>query len=199
MYTILMNSEKDLITTVREVIYEKEKDTTTLRFLIPVVLGDYDLRKSTIVMEYSTPDRKNRYEVLKPESELYNNFIDCRVKIGTKITALPGNVDIHLSFVTLNRENEGYNEEALHSGNTVIEILPLKQLYGFNCDESMELIDQLICKTNAQIEALNKISNTLNSDKADDIERVGDEIWVYSNKEPIGDPVTIREPKWEEI
>lgn len=203
-----MQPDKELVATVKTSIFEKEANTDTLRFLIPPYYGDIDLSKSTVLVKYVTPDRKNRAEQLIPTSKLYKGYLDYRLNVDTDITSLPGDVDMRLSFIQVDKaEGSGLQTEVLHSGNIVITVDPLKNLYGFNCDESLEVIDRMVGQVNSKIEALNNIATSLDKEKADDIEMVGDEIWAMSNGEKIGDPIKVEdissdedaESAWEEL
>ena len=98
MYTIVMQEDKELLTTVKTTIFEKEANVDTLRFLVPPVYDDYDLSTCTALIKYVTPDRKNRAEKLVQQEELYKGYLDYRLDVDTDVTSLPGDVDIRLSF-----------------------------------------------------------------------------------------------------
>ena len=193
MYTIVMQEDKELLTTVKTTIFEKEANVDTLRFLVPPVYDDYDLSTCTALIKYVTPDRKNRAEKLVQQEELYKGYLDYRLDVDTDVTSLPGDVDIRLSFIHVDASEA--ETQVLHSGTITITIEPLKNLYGFNCDESLEIIDQLVGQIDCKIEALNNIANRYDQEKADDIEEENGEIWVTSNGEKIGDPITTK-PRW---
>lgn len=193
MYTIVMQEDKELLTTVKTTIFEKEANVDTLRFLVPPVYDDYDLSKCTALIKYVTPDRKNRAEKLVQQEELYKGYLDYRLDVDTDVTSLPGDVDIRLSFIHV--DTSEVETQVLHSGTITITIEPLKNLYGFNCDESLEIIDRLVGQVDCKIEALNNIANRYDQEKADDIEEENGEIWVTANGEKIGDPIATK-PRW---
>lgn len=205
MYTIVMQDNKELLATVKTNIFEKEAKVDTLRFLIPPVYDDYDLSQCTVLIKYVTPDRKNRAEKLIQQEELYKGFLDYRLDINTDVTSLPGDVDIRLTFIHVDKSSSPeIVTQVLHTGNITITVEPLKNLYGFTCDESLEIIDRLVGQIDCKIEALNNIANKYDQEKADDIEMIDDEIWAMSNGEKIGDPVKVNSSTddggvWEEI
>lgn len=209
MYTILMQNDKSLIATRKETIFEKETNVDTLRFLVPTTYGDLDLRKFSVLMKYTTNvDRKERYELLEAQPELYRGYMDLRLGVNTNMTALPGDIDIRLTFNdTAKAEGSGLFQEVLHTDTITITVEPIKNLYGFNSCESLELIDKIMGSIDAKIEATNILANSINQNKASDIELINDELWLVNNDGGLmGDPVNKEElsgsasdNKWEEF
>ena len=55
MYTILVNSDNSLQTTVRERIMQRSKLVDTLHFLVDPVYKEHDMSAFTVTMEYLLP------------------------------------------------------------------------------------------------------------------------------------------------
>lgn len=80
----------------------------------------------------------------------------------------------------------------VHTGELIINISPLKDYYTFVPDESLEFVDQIVADLQNKIEALDKVADTYDKTKADNIQiKNGNEIQLLSNKVPIGDKITV--------
>ncbi len=189
MYTIVLKEDKQLFAWNKSTLIEKETNVDMLRFLIPPMYEDIDVSTCVVVVKYTTPDRKNRCERLYPQEELYKGFVDYRLGVDTDITKVPGDVDLRLTFIRINKDSNSVHEQVLHTKEITITVNKLKILYGFNSNESLEIIDQFIAEQNAKIEALNNIATALDNEKADDIEIIDGEIWLTANGDKIGDPI----------
>ncbi len=207
MYTILMQQDKELIATVKTMIFEKENGVDTIRFLVPPYYNDLQLTDYIVLLKYVTPDRRNLSEKLTMQEELYKGYADYRLNVSTKLTFLPGDVDLRLSFIkpvenetgetTDQTENptEEPLPEVLHTGTITLTIAQIKNPYDFNCEGSLEAIDQIVANLDSKINELKDVAETFDKEKADDIEEVDGEIWLTSNDEKIGDPIPTK-PKW---
>lgn len=189
MYTIVLKEEKQLFAWKKSTLIEKETNVDMLRFLAPPMYEDIDLSTYVAVIKYTTPDRKNHCERLYPQEELYKGFIDYRLGVDTDITKMPGDIILRLTFIRIEKDSTGVHEQVLHTQEITITVKELKVLYGFNSDDSLEIVDQFIAEQNAKIEALNNIATALDKEKADDIEIIDGEIWLTANGDKIGDPI----------
>ena len=200
MYTIMMQPDKELIATIKTTIFEKENGVDIIRFLVPPYYNNLQLTDCIALLKYVTPDRRNLSESLVLQKELYKGYADYRLNVSTKITYLPGDVDLRITFIksidTIDDESDNVKmPEVLNSGTITIPIQAVKHPYDINCDGSLEAIDQIVGNIEAKIKELNGVADTLDKEKADDIEEENGQIWVTSNGEKIGDPVPTR-PKW---
>ena len=217
MYTILMQQDKELIATVKTMIFEKENGVDTIRFLVPPYYNDLKLTDCIVLLKYVTPDRRNLSEKLTLQEELYKGYADYRLNVSTKLTFLPGDVDLRLSFIkptnsTDNDESKNIEEttndnqtecpseeilpEVLHTGTITLTISQIKNPYDFNCEGSLEAIDQIVANLDTRINELKDVAEAFDMEKADDIEEENGEIWVTANGEKIGDPIKTK-PKWD--
>lgn len=200
-----MQSDKSLIATQRTILHQRETNVDTIRFLIPPMYEDFNIADFTAVVKYVTPDNQAHCEQIYLEELPYKNYLDYRLGIDTDITAMAGKTELHLTFLKVYQDEDGISKEhVLHSGNTYIEVNPVKELI-FVPDKSLEVIDQIILTMDDKINQLNSIAETLKKQKADDIEIIDGEIWLVSTnpetgeKIPIGDPISGVSHVWVEM
>lgn len=209
MLTVKMESDKSLIITVPGTIYEKETNVDMIRFLIPPEYDGMELNQFTTIIKYTTPDREPHCEKLVLQNELYKGYLDYRLGVNTKITRSPGDVYLRVTFLRLNLTDfKKVAEQVMTTEEIVISVKPLDHLYHYHCHGG-ECVDQIYLELNAKLEAANNMINSINKEKADDIEIIHnaetgeDEIWVVSEGKPIGDPISIPESggstTWEEL
>lgn len=188
MYTILMRNDKSLISTHKAKIFEKESNVDMIQFLVPRIYEDNDLTTFVALIKYTTPDGQKRCEELCPQDQLYKGHIDYRLNVDTDITMKSGNVEIRLTFLKVDRFENGENKS--HILYTNIATIPIYPFEIFdNVDSDNDNINQIISDMSAQIENLSNITYGLKKNKADDIEIIDGEIWLTANGEKIGDPI----------
>lgn len=124
MYTILMRkTDKSLIATKRQTLYEGEKLCDTLQFLFPSFYEDYDLRQCQVLLKFQDADHVDHTETLTIDDEPYKeDFLRATLPVDSKINSYASDVFLRLSFVTM---VDGKPEYLLHSGQTKITILPV--------------------------------------------------------------------------
>lgn len=192
MYTIVMRDDKSLRTTQKTTLYQREKLVDKIQFLIPQQYGEMDLSDFTVVLKYKDQGDIAHIEVLTKDDELYNGYLRYTLSIDTNLTQFAGDINIRITLSKIDLENK--KQYVLHSGETVISILPLEDYYAFVTDESLEYIDKIVSDLDAKIEAINKISEIYDSSKADNIVKHEDgKIQLTSNGTPIGNSVSILE------
>ena len=128
-------------------------------------------------------------EILEKDIETYNGYSKYILPIDTNLTQFTGSIRIRITLSKTDLENK--KQYVLHTGETVISISPLEDYYAFVTDESLEYIDQIVGNLDAKIEALSKISETYDKEKADNITYDNNKIQLTSNGQKIGDYITI--------
>lgn len=160
MYTIIMNNDKSLTTTVRTKLYQKEKLIDKIQFLFPLTYEGESLDAYIIRLEYADQNNIIHSEVLKMDSDNYpykDLYFRCILPVDTNLTANAGDIVIRLS---LTRVDASTGEQiVLHTGSETITISPIKDLYAFVPDESLEFADQLVGTLEAKIQALEEMIN----------------------------------------
>lgn len=189
MYTIIMDKYKQLIKTVETKLYQKEKLTEKLQFLFPVTYNDIDLSNFIIILKYVDQQGIPHAEVLSPDDDLYKDKIRCTMPIDSNLTEFSGDISIRITFEKIDMENQ--TQYVLHTGETIISISPLKDYYSFVPDKSLEFVDQLVGNLEAKIEATEKIADTYDKSKADNISYSDNILQLTSNGTKIGNAITL--------
>lgn len=189
MYTIIMNKYKDLVTTVRTILYQRENLTEKIQFLIPEYYNEIDLKEYTAVLKYIDTSNISHAEILEKDEELYKGKIRFVLPINTELSKISGDISIRITFTKIDMDTQ--TQYVLHTGENCITISPLKDYYTFIPDESLEFIDQLVGNLEAKIEATERIAETYDKEKADDITYDNNNIQLTSNGKKIGNPITI--------
>lgn len=197
MYTILMNEEKRLITTIRSYLYQKEKLVDKIQFIFPLIYGEENLSEYEIVLKYL--DQKNipHSEILTIDTTEFpykENYFRCFLPVDTNLSEYAG--DINISFSLTRVDIDTRKQYVLHTSDVSITISPVKDLYGFVPDKSLQFVDQMVGNLEAKMEAL-EIMNGVYSDKLpDDLVKVKDNnnndvLKLSVNGEPTGHGVIV--------
>lgn len=192
MYTILMNADKTLTTTVKTNLYQKESLVDRIQFYIPTKYNEHDLTTFTATIVYADQSNVPHAENLVADEELYKEkYIRYTLPVDSGLTKFAGDIKIRLNFNRVDLEEK--KQYTLHSSAIKISILPLEDYYAFVPDESLEFVDQIVGALEAQIEALADISGTTSKAKADNIvlDKETNELYLTSSGNPIGDRVNI--------
>ena len=184
-----MNKDKTLTTTERTNIYQRDKMADKIQFLFPQTCGLIDISKSTVVLVYTDLGNVAHAEILKKDEELYKDRVRFTLPVDTSLTRFAGDITVHFSISYLDPDTQ--EQQAMHTGEAIIPILPLKNLYSFSPDESLDFVDQLVMNLEAKIQATERIAETYDKEKADNITYEDSKIQLTSNGEKIGDSVTI--------
>lgn len=189
-----MNADKSLTKSVSATIYQREKLVDKIQFLLPQKYEDINIKECTILLKYIDPGNIAHAEKLIKDEQLYKERIRCTMVIDTNLTRFAGDIKASLSFLKLNTEN-GLHEEVLHSGETIITISPLNDLFTFVGDDSLQVIDKAMLEIEAKLKAQDIIAETYDSEKADSItlDRDNSSIYATSHGQQIGNQISIND------
>lgn len=194
MYTILMNSDKSLVCTIKTTLYQRDKLVDKLQILIPRTYEDINLSDFMAVLKYVDQGNEVHSEILIQDEELYkDSYLRYTLPIDTNLTRFAGDIKLCL---TLNKvDMEEMKEYSLNTGETTITIAPLSDYYSFISDKSLSVIDQKVNELNVKLEAIDKMATTYDETKADNIKLDKDtsEIYLTAHDKQIGDKITIND------
>ena len=194
MYTILMKDDKTLLATAKATLFQREKLVDKIQFLIPQKYEDLDLSECTVLLKYIDQGNTAHSEQLTKDEELYKEtYLRYTLDVDTNLNHFAGDVKIRLTFIHISEE--GLHEEVLHSGEITITIAPLSDLYQFVGDESLETLDKKMVELDAKIKAVEKLAETYEKSKADDILVYGSKLQVSSAGTPIGTGIELPLPE----
>ena len=194
-----MQFNKELIVTQSIIIYQRETNVNTLCFLIPPTVTEEGILRNIaeylVVLKMKTPDGKILTRLLTANEEPYKERLRFETTVTADMTAVSGNIIAYLTFLKVSESETGLQKEhVFHSGNVYIPIQPKEELV-FIPDKSLQAFDQLMLQTQAKLEQLEDIAESIDVQKADNIvlDPETNEIYLTSNGEIIGSKITIDE------
>lgn len=177
MYTIIMNDDKQLVTTVRKTIYQRENMVDNIQFLFPEFYENINLSDCTAVLKYIDIGNELHSEILSKDSELYKGKVRFILPINTKLTRFAGNIIIRISITKINTTT-GISNEVLKTGECVISVLP---------DNTIIVSDDLTEKLATLESQIAELSNS----QVDDLSLTNDLLQVTANGITKGEGVKI--------
>lgn len=194
MYVILIDKDNSMITTQKQRIIQRSKLVDELCFLTAPTYNGYNMADFTVLLEYVLPvSRAYKNEILV-RSEDYKDYLRYMLPIDTELTLEAGDVEIKISFILSELDSSGRSIQRVRKiSGTTITILPIESWCDVIPDSSLEAIDQLIIRTDAQIKALDQLATFINENKADDFsyDRDSGEFQLLSGNTPIGRKMVI--------
>ena len=119
MYTIVMDKYKNLNTTVRTTIFQKESLVDKLQFLIPPVYNGEDLSVFTVTLKYVDPNGNFHSEVLEKDAEMYKDYLRYALPVTTKLTDVSGTLTLRLTLMSFTPGTEAKESSHSISDNTL--------------------------------------------------------------------------------
>lgn len=195
MYTLLINENNEIVTTVKERIMQRSKLVDNLHFLMKPSYKGIDMSDFTVTMEYILPvSREYKTETLVKSDELYKEQLQYKLPFDTDLTKEAGKIDIQLTFTRVSLDAEGNSKQQVRkAGPAVITIVPISAWSDIIPDSALTSLDQRILMTQAMIEAANDTIAALDMTKADNIVYNEDEhyIQLIANGQPIGNKIEL--------
>lgn len=186
MYTIVMNDNKELITTRYATLYQKEKLANQIQFIYPQTCGLVNLSECIAVLKYIDIGNEAHSEILAKDSEPYKETkVRAVLPVDTKLNRFAGNVSVRLVFMKMNPESMQL-EQKMMSSNVIITIEPVDVI-----TESTDTIEK--------IAALETKIAMIENNQVDDLILTGDLLQLSKDDEPVGDGVNINTVIEEEI
>ena len=195
MYTILINDDNTLTTSVRERIMQRSKLVDSLHFLCPQTYKELDMADFTVTLEYILPvSREYKTEELVKSDELYKEMLEYKLSFDTDLTKEAGEIEVKLTFSKVDLDEDGNNIQYVRKiSSTTITIVPIESWCDIIPDKALDAIDQRIIKTDAQIKALLEANEITRLEKADNLVLDSDtkELYLTAEGEQIGDKVKL--------
>ena len=184
-----MNQDKSLTITSKINIYRKENMVDKLKFLFSEKYQELELADCTATLKYTDTNNIPHAEILQKDEELYKGKLAYTLPLDSELTEFPGNINLRVTFTKIDMETQ--TQYVMHTGEVTITVLPLADYYNFVPDKSLEFVDQILGYFQTKIEAVEKIAETYDSEKADNLSYEDDKLQLTANGKPIGDSVTI--------
>ena len=195
MYTILVNDDNTLTTSIRERIMQRSKLVDSLHFLVSPTYKGLDMTDFTVTMEYILPVSKEYVsEVLVKSEELYKEMLEYKLPFDTDLTKEAGEIEVKLTFSKVDLDEDGNNIQYVRKiSATSITIVPIESWCDIIPDKALDAIDQRIIKTDAQIKALLEANEITRIEKADNLvlDSENKELYLTAEGNQIGDKVKL--------
>ena len=195
MYTILVNDDNTLTTSIRERIMQRSKLVDSLHFLVSPTYKGLDMTDFTVTMEYILPVSKEYVsEVLVKSEELYKEMLEYKLPFDTDLTKEAGEIEVKLTFSKVDLDEDGNDIQYVRKiSATSITIIPVESWCDIIPDKALDAIDQRIIKTDAQIKALLEANEITRLEKADNLvlDNENKELYLTAEGNQIGDKVKL--------
>lgn len=162
-----MNPDKSLVITKQTNIYRKENMVDKLKFLFPEKYQELELADCTATLKYTDTNNVPHAEILQKDEKLYKGKLAYTLPLDSELTEFPGDINLRVTFTKLDMDTQ--TQYTMHTGEVTISILPLSDYYNFVPEESLEFVDQMVGTLQAKIEAIEKLAETYDKEKADNI------------------------------
>lgn len=193
MYTLLVNDNNEIVTTVRERIMQRSKLVDNLHILVDPAYKEHNMSEFTVMMEYILPvSREYHSEILVKSNELYKEKLEYKLPFDTCLTKEAGKIEVQLTFVKLEMDADGNTTQHIRkAGPATIVIVPLAAWSNVIADSALAAIDQRLIQAEAMISAANEMNMYLYETKADNImlDKDTNTVQLTANGTPIGDRI----------
>ena len=195
MYTILVNDDNTLTTSVRERIMQRSKLVDSLHFLVEPTYKELNIADFTVTLEYVLPiSKKYKVETLIKSDELYKERLEYKLPFDTNLTREYGDIEIQLTFTKVDLDEEGKDIQYVRKTSTTsITIVPISAWSDVIPDEALTDLDQKILKTDAQIKELHEMQENILVEKADNLvlDEENKELYLTAEGNQIGNKVKL--------
>lgn len=197
MYTILVNNDNTLTTSVKERIMQRSKLVDSLHFLVEPIYKEIDMSQFNVVLEYLLPvSKKYVTEILTLSSELYKNKLEYVLPFDTALTKEPGDIEVQLSFTKVDLDINGNNMQYVRKTSPCkITIVPISAWSDIVPDDALNAVDMAFLQLEGKMKELEEMAETYNTTKADNIKLDADskQLYLTSSGSAIGNKISIND------
>lgn len=194
MYTILINNDNSLESSIRQRILHRENLVNELHFLADPIYKsgtkEFDMSNFTCTLEYVLPiSKKYIVEVLRCSEDLYDEKLEYLLPINTKITSEPGKIQLKLTFTWLELDADGNtNEYVRKTTSTILKVIPTEMWSDYIASTDLDSISQIMLELQGKIDQEQAIVNQMIENQVDDLIITDDNILhVSAGGRPLGE------------
>lgn len=171
MYTILVNDDNSLTTTVKQRIMHRSTMVDDLHFLVNPTYNGHDMSVFTCTLEYVLPVSKEyTAEVLVLSPELYKDKLEYKLPVDTKLTSEAGSISLKLTFTNLEMDDTGKIVERVRKiDSTTIDVIAVEQWSDYIPSANLDPIVEMLLIAQREREAIKDYAEQLHTTKLDDI------------------------------
>ena len=152
MYTIILNN-KELITTVKTRLMQKENMVDKIQFLIPPTYNGIDLSSFVVTLKYVDPNGAYHYEQLEQDSDTYKDYLRFTLPVTTTISSVIGEYKIRLTIIGTDNGDEN-QLVTLNTDSTVIYVEKPEGFYDYVDEEDVDGLKALIEKLSVKVKEI---------------------------------------------
>lgn len=193
MYTILINSDNELVHTIKERIMCRSKLVDSLHFLTEPTYKETDMSPFTVTLEYRLPISKEYHiEILDRSENLYKEMLEYKLPFDTTLTKEAGDIELQLTFTNAEMQVDGsVTQYVRKTEKTTITITSIEAWADMIPDKVLTSLDQRLLKQDAAMKELADIISAIDDQKADDISLENNHLQLTANGEKIGEGVDL--------
>lgn len=140
MFYIKLDENMDLVITVREPLYRGDNLNRKIIYLLPLTIGDIDVKSAYVYLNYVRADGVADVVILEREDELYNeSYYQYTFPVNCKLTKFPGEVCTWMQIYTGSTSNPVVQK----TGECILQIQESKDIDNYLCDHQLTAIYQL--------------------------------------------------------
>ncbi len=143
LYAIKLTDDKELETTIHSTIYQGDKNSDTLVFLIPQKCEEVNMSDCFLYLRYILPDGTGRSEELEmfpiPHNQEYYQY---RLTLASRFTDIAGKIEVWITAMNFE------DDVLFRSGTTKIDVIPHKNIERYLPPEDLNQLDKLAAKVN---------------------------------------------------
>ena len=193
MYTILINSDNELVHTIKERIMCRSKLVDSLHFLTEPTYKETDMTPFTVTLEYRLPISKEYHiEILDRSEDMYKGMLEYKLPFDTTLTKEAGDIEMQLTFTNAEMLVDGsVTQYVRKTEKTTLTITPIEAWADMIPDKVLTSLDQRLLKQDAAMKELAGIISAIDDQKADDISLENNHLQLTANGEKIGEGVDL--------
>lgn len=175
MYTILINQDDTITTSVRENIMHRSSMVNKLHILTNQYYHEedenFDMRTFKCAIEYVLPISKEYVvEILTPSEDLYKGKLEYKLPIKTKITSEVGEVEYKFTFTKLEMDSNGdFIERSRPTTSSSLRVIPVERWDDYIASSDLSSIAQMMMQNQSVIEQCKSYAEMIYATKADGI------------------------------
>ena len=158
MYTLKINDDNTVTTTVKETLVERSNYVDKIQIVTSKLYREQiDMSDATLYMKYKLPvsNKIKMTQLTANDLEYETNYIQYLIPVDAALTAEAGDIEVSFSFLKLVANDDGtYTSYIRKTTSGVIHITPLVQFDKYEPSEFFTEIDQRLLVMEGMIKDL---------------------------------------------
>lgn len=201
MYSIVVDDNNYMHTSVYKPILQKSNLTDSIKILVPEIYSKYDMKEFSAELKYKTPQSgKVGAVIMSDPTILENGYIQFVVPVDINMTTEAGILKIILTFTKMDKLKEG-TALVRKVGPADVPITAIGEWDGEIPDEDIDAMDKKLAEMQNMIDDVKDMQEKLDKEKADNLRFENQILQLMSHNDPIGDQIKIENSdlEWKEI